>query len=88
MNKPRQCAARRDVTDYFRANFYVTTSGHLSTPALLHALSEIGADRIMFSADYPFEDLLEAARWFDGAAIDEADRVRIGRTNATRLLKL
>jgi predicted TIM-barrel fold metal-dependent hydrolase len=60
----------------------------LSTPALRHALSEIGADRIMFSADYPFEGLLEAARWFDNADIDESDRVRIGRANAIKLLKL
>jgi len=66
----------------------VTTSGHLSTPALLHALSEIGPDRIMFSADYPFEDLLEAAHWFDSASIDESNRVRIGRANAMKLLKL
>jgi predicted TIM-barrel fold metal-dependent hydrolase len=88
MNKPHQFAARREVTDYFRTNFHVTTSGHLSTPALAHALSEIGADRIMFSTDYPFEDLLEAARWFDSAVIDEPDKVKIGRTNAIKLLRL
>jgi predicted TIM-barrel fold metal-dependent hydrolase len=88
MNAPHESAARRPVTDYFRENFHVTTSGHLSTPALRHALSEIGADRIMFSADYPFEGLLEAARWFDNADIDESDRVRIGRANAIKLLKL
>ena len=88
MNAPHKSAARRPATDYFRENFHVTTSGHLSTPALLHALSEIGADRIMFSADYPFEDLLEAAQWFDSASIDESDRVRIGRANAIKLLKL
>ena len=66
----------------------MTTSGHLSTPALLHALAEIGADRIMFSAGYPFEDLLEAAEWFDNASIDDSDRVRIGRANAIELLQL
>jgi predicted TIM-barrel fold metal-dependent hydrolase len=88
MKAPHQSAARRPVTDYFRENFYVTTSGHLSTPALLHALSEIGADRIMFSADYPFEDLLEAAQWLDSASIDKSDRARIGRANAIELLKL
>lgn len=88
MNAPRKNAARNSVADYFRANFHVTTSGHLSTPALLHALAEMGPERIMFSADYPFEDLLEAARWFDTATIDEIDRVKIGRTNALKLFKL
>jgi gamma-resorcylate decarboxylase len=42
----------------------------------------------MFSADYPFEDLLEGAEWFDNADIDELDRRSVGRDNAKRLLKL
>jgi len=48
-------------------------------------MAEIGADRIMFSADYPFEDMSEAAEWFDAAEISEADRLKIGRTNALKL---
>ena len=87
-DEPHNYAARKPVTDYFRANFHVTTSGHLSTPALVHTIAEIGPDRIMFSADYPFEDLPDAARWFDSATIDEADRIKIGQTNARRLFKL
>jgi predicted TIM-barrel fold metal-dependent hydrolase len=49
---------------------------------------EIGADRIMFSVDYPFESSADAATWFDAAAISEPDRVKIGRTNALRLFRL
>jgi predicted TIM-barrel fold metal-dependent hydrolase len=48
----------------------------------------VGSDRIMFSADYPFEDVGEAAVWFDNATISEADRRKIGRQNAIRLFKL
>jgi 2,3-dihydroxybenzoate decarboxylase len=81
-------AAKKRVVDYFKANFYVTTSGHYSTPALNDAIAEIGVDRVMFSVDYPFEDCGEAAEWFDNAPLDEADRTRIGRANAMRLFKL
>lgn len=88
MNEPHGYAARRSIGDYFRANFHVTTSGHLSTPALKHAIAEMGADRIMFSADHPFEDLHEAAQWFDKATISEADKLKIGRANALKLCKL
>ncbi len=49
---------------------------------------EIGADRILFSADWPFENIDHAADWFDGATISEADRLKIGRTNAVSLFKL
>ena len=49
---------------------------------------ELGADRIMFSTDWPFENIDHAARWFDAAPISEADRLKIGRGNAMRLFKL
>ena len=88
MKAPHKYAAKKPVADYFRANFHVTTSGHFSTPAMLDAMAEIGVDRVMFSVDYPFEDFGEAAEWFDHAEISEADRVKIGRTNAMKLFKL
>ena len=49
---------------------------------------EIGADRILFSADWPFENIDHAAIWFDACTISEADRHKIGRTNARRLFGL
>jgi predicted TIM-barrel fold metal-dependent hydrolase len=80
--------AKKSVADYFRANFYVTTSGHYSTPALLDTIAEIGIDRVMFSVDYPFEDISDAAEWFDAIPLPPADRTKIGRDNAARLFKL
>jgi predicted TIM-barrel fold metal-dependent hydrolase len=88
MKAPHKYAARKPVADYFRANFHVTTSGHFSTPAMIDAVAELGVDRVMFSVDYPFEDMGEAAAWFDKAEIGETDRRRIGRTNAIKLFKL
>ncbi|HKF11737.1 MAG TPA: amidohydrolase family protein [Xanthobacteraceae bacterium] len=88
MKAPHKYAARKPVAAYFRANFYLTTSGHFSTPALVDAIAEIGPERVMFSVDYPFEDFSDAADWFDQAPITETDRRKIGRTNAMRLFKL
>jgi predicted TIM-barrel fold metal-dependent hydrolase len=88
MKAPHKYAAQNRVADYFRANFHLTTSGHFSTPALIDTIAEIGADRVMFSVDYPFEDFSDAADWFDHAEISEGDRVAIGRTNAMKLFKL
>jgi 2,3-dihydroxybenzoate decarboxylase len=81
-------AAKKKIADYFHANFYVTTSGNFHTPALLSAMLELGADRIMFSTDWPFENIDHAALWFDAATIAEEDRIKIGRTNALKLFKL
>jgi len=81
-------AAKKGMRYYFSANFYVTTSGNFHTPALLNAISEIGVERVMFSTDWPFENIDHAAKWFDACPIAENDRVQIGRTNALRLFKL
>jgi 2,3-dihydroxybenzoate decarboxylase len=80
--------ARRPIAEYFRTNFWLTTSGNFRTQTLVDAMLEIGADRILFSADWPFENMDHAAEWFDHASISENDRIKIGRTNAEQLLKL
>jgi predicted TIM-barrel fold metal-dependent hydrolase len=80
--------AKRRIADYFSENFYITTSGNFRTQALINAILEIGADRIMFSTDWPFENIDHAAIWFDAADISENDRLKIGRTNAIKLFRL
>jgi 2,3-dihydroxybenzoate decarboxylase len=42
---------KRTIREYFATNIWVTTSGNFSTNVLNYVISEIGADRIMFSAD-------------------------------------
>ena len=68
--------------------FHITTSGNFRTQTLIDAMLEIGAERILFSTDWPFENIDHAADWFDAATISEADRQKIGRDNALRLFKL
>jgi predicted TIM-barrel fold metal-dependent hydrolase len=77
--------ARGKVGQYFSDNFYVTTSGHFHTRALFNAISELGVDRVMFSADYPYETMEEACAWFDTALHCHNDALKIGRENARRL---
>ena len=81
-------AAEKKLAEYFRKNFYITTSGNFHDQALINAILEVGADRIMFSTDWPLENVDHAAPWFDRAPISEADRLKIGRTNAERLFGL
>jgi 2,3-dihydroxybenzoate decarboxylase len=81
-------AAKHGVGHYFRNNVHVTTSGNFNTPSMVNAMTELGAERVMFSVDWPFEDVGQAAEWFDKAEIGEADRLKIGRDNAVKLFKL
>jgi gamma-resorcylate decarboxylase len=85
---PHKYPAKRSVAEYFRENFYITTSGNFRTQTLIDAILELGADRILFSTDWPFENVDHAADWFDQASISEGDRAKIGRLNAVRLFNL
>ena len=85
---PKGYPAKRKLADYFHENFYITTSGNFRTQTLIDAMLEIGSDRILFSADWPFENIDHAADWFDACSISEADRRKIGRTNAMGLFGL
>src|SRR3954447_4908967 len=71
---------RADVTlerlpaQVLRENFHVSVSGNYHTASLIGVLLELGADRVMFAADHPFEDVADGADWFDSVPIAEADR--------------
>jgi gamma-resorcylate decarboxylase len=85
---PMGYPAKKKISEYFQENVYITTSGNFRTQTLIDCMLEVGADRILFSTDYPFEQIAEAAEWFDRAAISEPDRLKIGRTNSLKLFKL
>ena len=85
---PPRYPAKRKLAEYLQENFYLTTSGNFRTQTLIDAMLEVGSDRIMFSTDWPFENVDHAAIWFDACAISETDRQKIGRDNAVRLFKL
>jgi len=75
-------------SEYFLDNFVITTSGVTSMPALRLSLDVLGADRILFAADFPYEDDAEAVRFMDGANVTEEERRKIYETNACRVFKL
>jgi len=80
--------AQRTLGSYLRENFYITTSGNFRTQSLTDVILEIGADRVLYSVDYPYEDVVEAQTWLDHCAISDADRNKIAYANARKLFRL
>jgi predicted TIM-barrel fold metal-dependent hydrolase len=76
----------RRVSEYLLGNFWLTTSGFFTEPPLRCALSVVGADRILFSVDYPFSPNQAGRTFIDSLSIGEADRQKIAFLNAERLL--
>lgn len=85
---PRGYTGKRYLGEYFKDHFYVTTSGNFCDPSFQCCLEVMGTDRVLFSADYPFETMEDAANWFDKTPLGEADRLKIGRNNALKLFNL
>jgi 5-carboxyvanillate decarboxylase len=78
----------RKPSDYLKRNFVYNISGVLFLPAFICAYLAIGADRIAFAVDAPFDGYETAARFMDAAPICEADKEKICHLNAERLFKL
>jgi predicted TIM-barrel fold metal-dependent hydrolase len=76
------------VIDYFHEHFYITTSGYFSTPPFLCALQVVGADRILFSVDYPFSSNRLGRDFLDALPVSPEDFEKITHRNAERLLRL
>ena len=84
----QQAGLSRPLEEYMAANFHFTTSGMFTYPPLTCLLEVIGADRVMFSVDYPYSSNSEGRDFVMGAPIGEADREKLAFGNAERLLGL
>ncbi len=74
--------------DTFREHFWITTSGNFSTPALMCCVMEMGADRILFSVDYPFVMNPPGTQWLKSIPLSPEDVAKISGGNAKRLLRV
>ncbi len=75
-------------SQYIKDNMLVTVSGVFAKEPLRCALDALGGDKVMFSADYPFEDAEEACHFMDTVEISEAERAAVAYNNAVKALGL
>jgi predicted TIM-barrel fold metal-dependent hydrolase len=79
---------QRPVADYFTQQMHITPSGMFTLPPFMLTLQVLGADRILYSVDYPFHVDKQARAFLENAPISPADKEKIAHSNAERLLKL
>lgn len=75
-------------SEYLRRNMWITTSGVCSDAPLLCSLLALGADRILFATDWPFESMAVHSEYLDRAPLSEDDRAKIAHRNAEALLRI
>jgi uncharacterized protein len=79
---------RRSVRQTILDQVWITTSGFFTLVPFMAALMTFGADRIMFSVDYPFSSNARARAFLDALPVSTADREKIAHGNADRLMRL
>ena len=75
-------------SQYIKDNIVVTVSGVFAAEPLRCAVDALGRDRVMFAADYPFEDAVEAGHWMDTVPVEESLRADVAYNNAAKLFGL
>ena len=78
----------RPPSEIFRDHFTITTSGMNWGPALRLALETLGPDRVMFAADYPFENARAAVARIDALELDPNTLASVYHRNAERVFGL
>ncbi len=66
----------------------ITISGFFSLAPFMAALMTFGADRILFSVDYPFAENKDARAFLDALPVPPDEKEKIAHGNADRILKL
>jgi uncharacterized protein len=85
---PQVTGLERSIGAYLRENISYTFSGFNYVPNFLDLLLQVGAERILFSADYPYSSMAEARVFLEGLPVSPNDRERIAHGNAEMLLGL
>ncbi len=71
-----------------RKHVWVSTSGFFVLPSFLAALDAFGADRLLYSVDYPFGSLEGGRAFLEQLPVDAETLAKISHGNADRLLRL
>ncbi len=79
---------KKPFSEYIKDNIMVATSGKYKPEALMCAINAMGADRILFAADYPWVTPKESVELIERTPMSDADREKIYHLNAERLFKL
>jgi len=78
----------RKVSEYLRENVYFTTSGMAWEPAIMFTRSVVGADRVLYAMDYPYQYVTEEVAAMDELPLTEPEKAAFFQLNAERLFNL
>ncbi|MDO5614069.1 MAG: amidohydrolase family protein [Paracoccus sp. (in: a-proteobacteria)] len=85
---PTASGLSRGIVQTYRDHVYVSPSGMLTEPHFRFILDVMGADRILYSVDYPYQSMNGVRDFLNRLPVSDDDRALIAHGNAERLLGL
>ena len=76
------------VSDYFKQNIWVTTSGMQWAPAIQFCISVLGIERVMYAMDYPYQFVPDEVKVTDEMPMSDADRKKLYQENVEKVFRL
>lgn len=85
---PAMKALQLRPSDYLRRNVWYTTSGMAWQPGIMFVRDVVGADRVLYAMDYPYQYVADEVRHQDELPLDPAEKREFFEGIATRLFHL
>jgi len=79
---------KRPIVQTYREHVYVSPSGMLTLPHFQFLYTLMGAERILYSIDYPYQSLDGAGDFIERLPVSDTEKALIAHGNAERLLGL
>jgi len=81
-------ALDKQISEYMKEHFYVTTSGMAWAPVITFIQSVLGVDRVLYAMDYPYQFEVSEVIASDEVPMSTADRKKFFQTNAEQVFAL
>jgi predicted TIM-barrel fold metal-dependent hydrolase len=85
---PRATGFARTISQIYKDHVWVTPSGMFDLPHFEFIAKEIGADRILWSTDYPYLTMDGAREFLLNLPVSEEDKQKMAYRNAEKLFRL
>ena len=85
---PAMKAVELRPSDYLRRNVWFTTSGMAWTPTVMFVRDVVGADRVLYAMDYPYQCVADEVRELDALPVPPSELAAFYETTAVELFGL
>ncbi len=78
----------RKISDYYREQIWVTPSGMFNRHQLDHVVAELGAERIIYSEDFPYVQREDVTEFLTSSRLSDHQMHAIAHGNVEELLRI